>query len=157
MKRWQYVGDMNIEHGGFFWRCLDWKHGFVEAVRVMPCSDAGAQDNCYWVETLTVILPGDKELPVVLRVCGFELEAGTGAIVDPGRGTEIAKAGTEAYRAAIVEACVAHGSYDIEQSTCISIGAPDPEYSGSEPVEPDIVLRANRSLKRYVRKCLRNV
>lgn len=152
MKRFKYCGDINIEHGGYFYSAAEWKHGYAEAVRVVPCSDAGAQDNCYWIEELTVLIPDSNEkLLDVLKVCGWSVD-GNGNIYDSHSNTDIADRGTAAYRAAVIDACIAHGAYDQDSSTCVSIGKPDPEYRGREPIEPDTVLRANTSLERYVRR-----
>lgn len=59
---------------------------------------------------------------------------------------------SESNWAVACDACVAHGAFDQDSSTCVSIGKPDRDYDGREPVEPATVLRANTSLERYVRK-----
>ena len=43
-QRWNYSGDMSLEHGGFFWR-EDGSEDYVLAVEVTPCSDAGWSDT----------------------------------------------------------------------------------------------------------------
>ena len=158
MRRYTYVGDVNIEHGGYFVAVTreEYAQGYANVVRVTPCSDAGAQDNCFWINELTVIIPKDAEkMAQTLRCVGWHIDE-QGCIVSESL-EEIAKPRTAGFRAAVVDACVAYGAYDQDSSTCVSIGKPDPDYRGREPVEPDTVLRANTDLKRYVRRTyLRN-
>ena len=49
-----YFGDVNIEHGGVFYTLKGYRDGYVSAVRVTACSDAGGPDNCFWMEHLTL-------------------------------------------------------------------------------------------------------
>jgi len=132
-----YSGDINIEYGGVFYSLKDWQWGYVNAVRVTPCSDAGGPDNCFWVDRLTVnIREGDK-LADILRTMGWSAD-------------EMPKGAKR--RHMLVDAHVGYGAYDQESSTMVRIGKPDPFYSGREGrFDPDIILRGNTSLRRYVR------
>jgi hypothetical protein len=33
-KRWRYMGDISLEHGGTFFDFSEWKHGYVNVVEV---------------------------------------------------------------------------------------------------------------------------
>lgn len=145
----KYSGDVNIQNGGYFFSLGDWQDGYADVVRVMPCSEGGGQDNCFWVEELTVHVPDD--LSQTLLCLGLALDA-QGNIVEKSRHNIVAAPGTEAFQSVVIDACVAHGNYDQDSSLCVSIGKPDPSYSGIDPVTPDLVLRSDASLDRYVRK-----
>lgn len=153
MAKWKYMGDVSLEHGGAFFRLdsRNWdEYGYGEAVRVTPCSDAGGQDNAYWIEDITILKPErESELKSILDTIGLCME--DGHLVDSWRGTTI-KAGTAAFRLAIAYACLSYGKYDINQSETIQIGKDSPFYDGREPVRPDRILRANTSLERFVRR-----
>jgi hypothetical protein len=132
-KKWYYQGDGNIEHGGSFY-CLEGiEYGYAEAVRVYPCSDAGAQDNCWWVEEHTINMPEKQEvLERALLYCG----------APPNLATELGQ----------VIALHEYGEYDQESSITVQIGPDDPYYNGHDPVEPDIRLRAGTDLEKWVRR-----
>jgi len=137
-RRFFYSGDVSIEHGGYFY-CLDsWQWGYVDALRVTPCSDAGGPDNCFWLEEITInIRDSGPELNSVLSVCGLTLETlPTGAA----RGH------------ALVDCHLSHGTYDMHASTMVQIGPNDPFYSGRDRFTPDYRLRASVSLTRLARK-----
>jgi hypothetical protein len=154
MAKWKYMGDINLEHGGAFFRLdsRNWdEYGYGEAVRVTPCSDAGGQDNAYWIEDITIIKPEPKELPGILSGYSWTIDPEDGSIIDCS-GRIIAKARTAAFRLAIAEACTSYGRYDINRSETIQIGKDSPFYDGREPVRPDRILRANTSLERFVRR-----
>lgn len=75
MKRFKYCGDVNIEYGGYFYSAAEWRRGYADVVRVTPCSDAGAQNNCYWIDELTVIIPDTPDkLRQTLRCIGMDLD-----------------------------------------------------------------------------------
>ena len=156
MVRYKYCGDVNIEHGGYFYsiqkNACNEEISWVDAVRVVPCSDAGAQDNCFWIEELTIIVhdvTDTSKIKNIISCCGWALDSG-GNIIDEHQGTVVAQLSSRAYRSAIVEACIGYGSYDINSTICVSIGKPDGDCQ--DPVKPDLILRGNASLERYVRK-----
>ena len=136
-----YSGDVSIEHGGFFYDLSSWDCGYVSATRVTPCSDAGGPDNQFWVENLTVNLREGAALDDVLQCCGMTRET-------------LPKGA--ARRHAIVECHIAYGAYDVEQNEVVQVGAkPDPISAGRpgfDPVRVNVVLRANASLRKYVRR-----
>jgi hypothetical protein len=152
MARIVYQGDVNLEHGGVFFKLdrKDWdEYGYASAVRVTPCSDAGAQDNAFWIEELTINKPEGECLKEALKCCGWHL--GEGDVISADHSSFGADPGTDTYRLIIMEACVSYGYYDKLQGETVQIGKK--ADSGSEAdVEPDTVLRANASLEHYVRR-----
>lgn len=149
MARYKYCGDVNLEYGGYYYRAPDWQHGYADAVRVQPCSDGGGQDNAWWIERLTVLIPSDEaELRKVLAVIGMVLDA-KGAIISESGGATLAK-GSAGYKACVIDACVAYGRYDQDSSTVVQIGKTD--EVDSDHVAPHVTLRAGSSLERYVRR-----
>lgn len=155
MAKFWYSGDVNVEHGGTWFAInkKDWDdYGYCSAVRVTPCSDAGAQENAWWIEELTVIKPeNDQKLKSVLDTCGWLVYSETGDIISSHNGDIVAKKGTAAFRRVVAEACVGYGKYDVSNSETVQIGK-DADSDDLEQVEPDTVLRANSSLERYVKR-----
>lgn len=151
MARIIYQGHLNVENGGYWIKLdkQDWKYGYLSAVRVTPCSDAGAQDNAYWIEELTVSIPDTKEeLSGIVDTCGWMIMQEDGSIET--RGT-ILKKNTSAYRLAVANACIVYGKYDIRRFETVQIGKHDMDHS-DDVVQPDTILRSNASLENYVRR-----
>lgn len=143
-RKWEYMGDVSIQHGGYFWCDDTAEDDYVDAVRVTPCSSAGGPDNMFWVESYTVILPRDIEtLRSVLSTSGWEPDAGEYADATPA-----AKLGM------LVDACISYGKYDQEFSECVRIGRADPFFNfqgrGWDNHPIDTQLRAGSSLRNYV-------
>lgn len=137
-KRVFYTGDVNAEYGGLFYTLADFAHGYANAVRIQPCSDAGAADNCYWVEQLSVHFPSDPaELASAFDCCG----------IDPAELNEAQR------MLATVEACVSYGHYEIDSSECVQIGAR--QSDSGEPIHADTILRAHADIGRYARKMIK--
>lgn len=133
-KKWHYQGDVNIEYGGSFYCLEGLEDGYAEAVRVYPCSDAGAQDNCWWVDEHTINIPEKQE--VLERALLYCLG------VKPDIATPLMQ----------VVALHEYGEYYLEGSIIVQIGPDDPYYNGYDPVEPDIRLRAGTDLEKWVRR-----
>lgn len=168
-RHWHYVGDVSIEHGGMFYDVGTYEQGYVDAVRVQPCADAGGPDNMFWIETLTVVIHnkiehvfagvGDTlaerqahatlhDLPSTARI--------EHALVTCGWDTQLAewdKLTLNQRMHAVVEASVSYGYYDQSDSILVMVG-PKPNkttsYAWSDSTAV-IKLRANASLKRYAR------
>ena len=154
MAKIVYSGDVNLEHGGTYFKIdpRDWdEYGYCSAVRVQPCSDAGAQSNAWWIESFTVLNPKGDDLKSILSFCGWSI-AENGAIMDSYSGDIVAKAGTQAFRHCVAEACVGYGKYDKDFSEVVQIGKISEFDSDREHVNPDRILRSNASLERYVRR-----
>lgn len=140
---WKYQGDVNLEHGGYFFRVGkdESRYQYSSVVRVTPCSDADGPDNLFWVETLTVNLP-DKEL-----------RAKNGMLSCVGMDEETLASLTPAKRfAELVYASLAYGCYDQESNKTVQIGPKDEFYSGHEEIPVDVQLRAGSSLHNWVKK-----
>ena len=155
MPRWDYSGDVNLECGGTFFRQgADWqRYGYVDAVRVTPCSDAGGQDNAFWVERLTINRPDSMaEIRDVLSIYSYTIEGESGDIVEPHSGETIAIANSPAFDRVLIEACLSYGRYDKDYGETIQIGKRADEYHSGDVVKPDLILRGNCKLENYVRK-----
>lgn len=141
-KRFFYSGDINLEHGGFFYTVSDVKNGFSDVVRVTPFSDAGGQDNGFWIDILTVNIPEDAEkLNSILSVIGSSVDS-------------LPKGAARKHE--IIYACVASGAFEVYQVTSVQIGKNDSFARKIMPVE--FQLSANWKLENYVRKnFLRNI
>jgi hypothetical protein len=150
-KRWNYSGDVNLEYGGVFIDISDWENGYATAVRVQPYSDAGLQNNAWWIEELTVIKPrSEQELKSVLDSCGWTIDPKDSSLVGCG-GEVVAAPNTKEFRLAIADSCIGYGLYDTTISTSVQIGQTDPYHDG-ETLTADETLRSNASLSRYVRR-----
>ncbi len=133
-KKWRYHGDVNIEHGGSFYCLEGLEYDYAEAVRVYPCSAAGAQDNCWWVEENTINIANKQEtLKRALDFCGISTNSDTPLLM-------------------CVIALHEYGEYDQDSSVIVQIGPDDPFYKKGEPVKPDIKLRAGTDLEKWVRR-----
>lgn len=142
-----YSGDINIEHGGFFYALDTWKDGYVDVVRVTPASDAGGPDNVFWIDVLTVNIPKGEKLKEALESCGW---------LSGDQGVMYNKMTLAKRKHVIVESCVMTGVYDQHSSQMIRIGPPDPFHVKSKDKEWDapIKYRANVSLRNLAReKC----
>lgn len=133
--KWFYFGDTNIEYGGFYYNLDNVQYNFVDAVEVTPCSDAGGQDNAYWIERITINLPTDEaQKKRVLASCDIEkLEDG--------------KAGLHQ----LIHACHSYGMYDKDEGEVLQIGKKTGS-GGWDTINPDKVVRSNVDLAKYVRR-----
>jgi hypothetical protein len=136
-KRWHYSGDINLEHGGYFWK-EDGADDYVLAVRVTPCNDAGGLDNMYWVEQGSIYLPNDSEKRKrALDCCGW---------INTDKPS----------RAMLIDAFLAYQGMEpdcVAGTTIVSIGKPEEGRSGwNDRTVPDVQLRRNATLRNYVRR-----
>lgn len=132
-KRWNYIGDINLEHGGFFWK-EDGANDYVLAVDVIPCSDAGGPDNKFVIEVGSIYLPINDAVRMqsALDTIGETIES--------------------ASRADIVYAFKAYHGLDDRAEYCVQIGKNEDETSIGWNPEPDRILRSNAKLKNYVKR-----
>lgn len=135
--KWNYNGDLNIHEGGYYWR-EDGSEDYVCAVRVTPCSDAGGPDNLFRVEAGTVYIGGSSERDVQRRASALACIG-----ID---------APEEAQRRDIVEGLMAYGGMDDREETVVRIGKPQEQESGGWSPLPDVILRGNASLRRYIKR-----
>lgn len=180
MKRrhWHYNGDVNIEHGGFFYDLSTFEQGYVDVVRVVPCSDAGGPDNYFWLQKLNAVIystrpfagKGDtiemrrahralhqeqytderdiRNIEEALKCIGYD---------NPQMLADWDKHTVAERRHIILYACVSYGHYDvqgIDGQVMLRIGPKDPDYDehARGAFTPDKILRANASLRNYARR-----
>ena len=132
MNKWRYVGDVDIMNGGYFWR-EDGQEDYVLCVRVTACADAGGPSNMAWVETGSVYLGTIDQRRGALDCIGWPKDE-------------------EPTRAALVDAVLAYQGLDKDEGATVRIGKPDPFYDGREYIEPTVILRANASLKNWIKR-----
>lgn len=73
MMTWKWIGDRDYEAGGAWIRPVP-EHGYADAVRITPCSDAGGPDNLFWVEVLTIFGMDEAEKrEKVIKSVGWEI------------------------------------------------------------------------------------
>jgi hypothetical protein len=134
-KRWHYIGDINLEEGGAFIREGDYPD-YCDAVQVTPCSDAaGGPSNLFWIESGTVYLGNPDHVARALECCGD---------------TESTTQWRKGY------AVLRYMGMDRDHKDVIRIGKDESEYAqpgfDCDNVKPDIILRGNASLMRFVRR-----
>lgn len=132
-ETWHYVGDINLKHGGYYWR-EDGFDDYVLAVQVTPCSDAGGPDNQWWIESGSIYMPADKR-DSWLDYIG----------VEPGKAT----------RADYVQAALAYHGIEPDIRETVQIGkeqeATD-SWQWGDTREPYTILHGNASLRRYIER-----
>ena len=133
--KWNYCGDVSLAYGGYFWR-EDGADDYVLCVRVQPCSDAGGPDNLFWIEQGSIYMPDEADKRRrALQCCGYENE------VNPPR-------------AMLVDAFIYYQGIEMDcrnGSTVVRFGPPQPANREFGEMKPDVILRANASLKNYVK------
>ena len=138
---WHYTGDLNIEHGGAFYSLENWDWGYAEYVRCTPCSDAGAADNCYWVDKGTVNFNFDKpewvedKFKSALDCCGMIIE-------------EWRNLSEAAQHHTAFECLLSYGAYEKEDEILVELG----QYWYGEKIAGAKKLRGNTDLRKYVRR-----
>lgn len=142
-----YHGDLNPEHGGYFYTLSDAEYGYASVVRITPCSDAGLAENEFWIERLNVNFPGDEiEEAEVLSVIGLTL-----ADVE-------AQRGTDEYCSTIINACLAYGKGErCQPDEAVRIGKRD-EFARECLKDSQITKRLphNALIGNYARKIARD-
>jgi hypothetical protein len=132
--KWHYSGDMVLDNGGFFYDLSDFQYGYANAVKITPCSDAGGQDNAWWIEVGTINLPDDKRRDEALRSYGVD-----GVTIDP-----------EDLPHVMIQACEAYLGLECEHGGVVQIGPDDPYCR--EVIPPNQKLRAGTDLEKWVRR-----
>lgn len=133
MNGWQYIGDIDLRHGGYYWR-EDGEDDYVLAVRVTPCSDAGGPDNLFQIESGSIYIGTDAtRIASALDIIGATPDTAT--------------------RAQIVDAMLAYRGIETDSETIVQIGKRDTDASanGWNP-DADVILRGNAKLRRYVER-----
>ena len=130
-KRWKYNGDMNLEHGGFFYQ----ESGFADhvyCVDVIPASDMGGPDNVFIIEKGSIYIADDKEKQARALDC-------------------IGKKPEEASRFDLIYAMKAYAGIERDLSETIRIGKADP-YGPEWHGEIDSEYRGNRKIENIIRE-----
>lgn len=152
--RWHYVGDINLENGGYFWREDD-ADDYVCVVDVTPCNDAGGPGNLFHVETGSVFLPvNDREsLSDAVDCFGWKLTGKGDIVMNDG---ENVRKGCARWRAIVVDACKTYHGMERDTfggCTVVQIGKDEgPFVSNGWSPNPDVILRGNAKLENYVRR-----
>lgn len=139
-----YNGDVNPEYGGLFYTLETVKLGYVDIVRITPCSDAGGPDNCFWIDVLNVNIERcQDDIDKATSDCGW---------------TDEYRSSSKAQKTHMtIVACVAAGFYDCDDCdrTMVRIGKPDEYYNGVGEFNPDCVFRAGTRIGNLARRALR--
>lgn len=136
-QRWNYEGDVSLEHGGFYWREMGLAD-CVDAVRVTPASDGDGPDNVFEITSASISLsPGrdGEHLKGALSCCGIE--------------------SANPSRAELVSAFFHYRGLETESVFVVRIGPPDPFWRGNGEAwnpSPDRVLRSDADLANFVRR-----
>lgn len=168
---WVWLGDDPSEESGLFYQEDD-APDYVNAVRIEACSQAGGPDNLYHIEVGSLYMPADK-LDSVLQTVGFSerghfVQAENGKMQWPFESEFAARfwmAGKPdlglayttvpiAPRRLVVHAFMVYHGLDIHHQHVVRVGPdqmPRHKEDGWNP-KPDHILRANASVKKFVRK-----
>jgi hypothetical protein len=93
-----YVGDVNLEYGGFFVNLDNWRYCYADVLRVTDLDSGCGFTGAVLVERLTVFGWDDREkVKNALRCCGWDRIPGTAA---------------ESRKLALVDALLSYGYYD---------------------------------------------
>lgn len=130
MSKWNYVGDVNVENGGYWWRQDRPNDNFVEVVDVIPESVMGGPDNVYMIFVGSVYFGCQKMLKLALECCDYKGDAPT--------------------LAEKVEAVKAYAGMQTDHQDVIRIGSPDPH--GNETTLNPTQIRGNWKLSNYIKK-----
>lgn len=73
-QKWQYIGDVNIEYGGTFFDLTEWKHGYVDALRVTDLDSGCGFDGAVLIEKITILVDDEKTNKQACECCGFKFD-----------------------------------------------------------------------------------
>lgn len=152
-KRWNYSGDINLEHGGLFWR--EPEEGFtdyVEAVEVIPVSDMGGPDNEWLILRGSIYMPREK-YGWALETCGYKLAASGKSLL--AYASDPIPVASKQGLAVLVNAFRAYYGIDEPSKYGVRIGKTEPQNNwrgGYDAMGIDYELRGNSSLLRFVRR-----
>jgi len=96
-----YIGDVNLEHGGMFFNLEDWQYGYVSVLEVIDLGSATGFDGAYLVEHKTVYIDQLDKNKSALECSGWDKL--------PGRTSDSRKM-------ALAEAVCRYGYYDPDDS-----------------------------------------
>jgi len=157
--RWQYVGDVNLEYGGWFWRIP--KPGpledYVDAVEVIPCSDGGGPDNLFEITSGSVYIPRDNgKRRATLKSMGLSMDEDLTIRLELSSETISYAPGSMEWIAQLVEAFKNYWGFDgRDHIEIVQIGRRQPprmKRGGEWNPKPDTILRSTARLKNYVKR-----
>ena len=133
-QAWQYCGDINIRHGGYYWR-EDGASDYVLAVECIPCSVAGGPDNQFFITIGSVFLGDENKQSEALTCIGIDA--------------------SEATRAHYVDAAMAYRGIESDENYVLQIGAkPESHGPGWHECDDPLITHGNCKLRKYVRGLL---
>lgn len=112
-----------------FYRLDEYANGYVDCVKVTPCSDAGAEDNRYWIESGCVNLQPLDEAKAMQEYSLPELPD------------------AESLRHMRVDYSANYYGVEVSESLVLQIG---PDQESRESVAADRKVRAGTDLAKYV-------
>lgn len=147
-KQWTYNGDVNLEHGGYYWRQDDPEDDYAYCVSVCGSDGFGGPDNIYLVTDGTVYIPDDaKARQDCLDVCGYKLI--DNAIHDCCGG--VFPLDTEDGRALLIDAIKASNGVEADSDNVIQIGKLDAD-ADDYIFEPTDIIHGNNDLRNYIER-----
>lgn len=129
MSKWNYVGDVNVENGGYWWRQQRPDDNFVEVVDVIPESDMGGPDNVFLIFVGSVYFGNIKTMESALKCIDIKDKIPT--------------------LAEKVYAMKAYAGMDTDYQDVIRIGPPDPY--GNETTQTPKQVSGNWKLSNYIK------
>lgn len=131
-RRWKYCGDRSIYYGGYYWR-NDGYSDYALCVDVIDGEDLGLPSNEYVIEDGSIYISDDTaRINSALDVCGTAHDTAT--------------------RADIVYAVKATWGIDGANRRVLRVGPSQRDPRKSYPFAVDVAIRANASLRGYVRR-----
>lgn len=133
---WEYIGDINLTHGGFFWRQEDPSTKDISVVQIIPYKDAGGPDNLFRIKVGQIFLDSiNKE----------ELDAA--------RNQHIPAKGPLTIDDDVLATMIHWGLEDADEDWTLMIGPKDNLWGGIGVFpEPDRVLRDGTSLRKWIER-----
>lgn len=130
MSNWNYNGDVNVEHGGYWWRQERPDDDYAEVVDVIPESDMGGPDNVFIITAGVVYLGNENALESALKYYGYN--------------------GDTPSLSEKVGAMMSYAGMDTDYTDVIRIGEPDP-YARDSNYEPE-QIHGNWKMKNYIKR-----
>ncbi len=67
-----YLGDVNLEHGGLFVNLDDWKYGYADCLRITDLDSGAGFNGAVLVERIIAITDNPQEITSALTCCGWK-------------------------------------------------------------------------------------
>lgn len=145
-KRWHYMGDVNLEHGGTFFNFSDMQHGYAKTVEIYEIPTAtGLYPGAMLIGERTVSFDCKELWPSALSCIGASLLPNGDIGDDTGKPL---RKGTHAWRMCLVYALLSYGEYDTQRSEAVQ---PNPDGPLSFDGWQATRIRSN-GLRSYIRR-----